>query len=127
MGIVIKAPEEGFQRFVQHSVVHDDVVELIELAAIGQFAVEHQIGNLNETAVFRQLFDGIAAVEQQTLLTVKIGQPAVAARSGEKTGIIGEIARFAEKPPDVDGARSLCGFPDRKLEPTAGGIIDDAG
>ena len=57
-----------------HHGVHGDVV--IELAHLGgrrQLAVKQQIADLEEVALFSQLFDGVAAIEQYTLVAVDIG------------------------------------------------------
>ena len=55
--VVLKAVEESQQRFVDHRVVLDRVRELGELLAGRQFAVDQQVGDLEEIALLRQLLD----------------------------------------------------------------------
>ena len=50
--------------------------KLRTLLVVGQLAVDDQIGGFNKGGFLRQLFDGIAAVAQNTYLAVDVGDTA---------------------------------------------------
>jgi hypothetical protein len=49
-----------------------------ELGFARQFAVENQVSSFQVSALLRQLFDRIAPITQNTLVTIDIGDLAVA-------------------------------------------------
>ena len=77
---------------MQHRVMGDLIVELGFLAWGRQFAIEQQIADLKKITVFGKLLDGVAAMEQDTVVTVDIGNGGFAAAGRHKSRIIGEIA-----------------------------------
>jgi hypothetical protein len=57
---------------------------------VRQFAVLQQVGDFEEVAVFSQLLDRVAAVQQLALVTVDIGDLGLAAGRGQEAGVIRE-------------------------------------
>ena len=87
------------------------VVELGLLRGGRQFAVQQQVADLQEIAVLGQLLDRIAAIEQDALVAVDVGDVGFAARGRGEAGIVGEDAGLAVELADVDHIR-----PDRAVE-----------
>src|SRR5690606_23804986 len=82
-------------------VVLDGVDELGLLLCIRQLAVQQQIGGLQVIGLFRQLFDRVAAVQQDALFTVDVGDLRLARRSRHEAGVEGESARGSQAA-DID-------------------------
>ena len=78
---------------MEHGVQGDRALELLALAGIGQLAIKQQIGGLDEVAMFRQLLDRIAAIEQNALIAIDIGDLRFAACRRGIARIIGEDVR----------------------------------
>jgi hypothetical protein len=99
------APEalvQAHQLLVHHGVMRDDVDEFVLLLAVGQLAVLQQVANFEEVAMLGELLDRIAAVEQDALVAVDIGDRRAAARGREKARVVGEPAGLAVQRADVD-------------------------
>ena len=60
-----------FHVLVNHRVVFDLVHEMVELFLSRQPAVNEEVGNLDEVALFGKLFDGIAAIPQNAFFAVE--------------------------------------------------------
>ena len=71
---------------MHHRVARDAVVEVRLLGGGGQFAIEQQIAGLEEIAVFGELLDRIAAIEQHALVAVDIGDRGFATAVEVKPG-----------------------------------------
>ena len=102
VGVVMKAVEEPQQRFVDHGVTADAVRERLQLGGLGQVAVEKQIGHFHEAAVFGQLLDRVAAMQQHTGITVDIGDLAFGSRRDAKARVKREHAVIFVDRGDVD-------------------------
>jgi len=63
-----------------------------ELGFAGQFTIKNQISSFQVSALFRQLFDRIAPIAQNTLVAIDIGDFAVARRGVHKTRIVADQA-----------------------------------
>ncbi len=101
MGIVTEPGEEGLDGAIDHGVHADDLLELALLLIVGQFTVQQQVGSFEKIRLFRQLLDGVAAVKENAVLAVDIGDFADASGRGGETGIISEIT-LAEKRGNID-------------------------
>jgi hypothetical protein len=76
--VVIEAVEETQQRLVQHRVVADRAVELLQLRGARQVAVHQQVRHLEEARLLGELLDRVAAVKQDPGVAVYEGDPALA-------------------------------------------------
>ena len=90
MGIAAEALEEARQLLMHHRVARDAVVEIGSLRSGRQFAVEQEIAGFEKIALLGELFDRIAAIEQNALVAVDIGDLRLAARRRGEAGIVGE-------------------------------------
>ena len=70
MGVAAEALKEAAHLLVDHRVMNHAIVEVLLLRGGRQFAVEQQIAGLEEVAVLGQVFDRIAAVEQDAFVAV---------------------------------------------------------
>jgi hypothetical protein len=68
-----RKPVKKRHLLVHHRVAGHAVVEVGLLRLGRQFAVEQQIAGLQEVAVFGQLVDRIAAVQQHALVAIDVG------------------------------------------------------
>jgi hypothetical protein len=59
---------------MQHRVIGDVLPEFRLLRHIGQLAIKQQVADLEEVALLGQLLDGIAAMEQDSLLAIDMGE-----------------------------------------------------
>jgi hypothetical protein len=88
----MEAVEETQQRFVDHRVVADRAVELLELAG-RQVAVDQQVGGLEEIGLGRELLDRVAAVQQDAVVAVDVGDLALAGRGRHEARVEREERR----------------------------------
>ena len=58
---------------MHHGVARDAIVKILLLRLGRQFAVEQQVAGFQEVAVFGQLLDRIAAVQQDAFVAIDIG------------------------------------------------------
>ena len=106
MRVAAEALEEPGHLLVHHGVARDAVVEVGLLRRGRQFAVEQQVAGLEEVAVLGELLDRIAAIEQDALVAVDVGDLGLAACRRGEAGVVGEHAGLAvelgdvERPPD---------------------------
>ncbi len=63
-------------------VIGDFVHPLVELGLGGQVAVNEQVGHLKVGGLFGQLLDGIAAVPEDAVFAIELGDGALGGRSG---------------------------------------------
>lgn len=98
-----EALEVEFHGLVDHLVVGEEVGEAAELVAGGEFAVDDEVGGLDEGGVLGDLFDGDAAVAEDAFFAVYEGDGAlagagvgVAVIEGDETGLGAELG-------DVEG------------------------
>ena len=59
-----------------------------------ELAVDQQIGHINEFTLLGKIVDVVSTVAQDPLLSVNIGNLALAAAGVHKTGIIGDTPGF---------------------------------
>jgi hypothetical protein len=90
---------------MHHGVARDAVVEIVLLGFGRQFAVKQQVTDLQEVAMFGQLVDRIAAMQQDAGVAVDIGNGLFAACGGGEAWIVGEGSRRRVQRADVDDVR----------------------
>ena len=94
MRVVLETVEEPQQRFVDHRVVLNRVRELRELLARRQLAVDKEIRDLEEVALFRELLDRHAAMQEHTFVAIDEGDLALARRGRHEARIECEKSVF---------------------------------
>ena len=99
--VAAEALKKPAHLLVYHRVMNHAVVKIFLLCGGRQFTVEEQVAGLEEVAVLGQIFDRIAAVEQDALVAVDVGDLGFAACGRGKTGVVGENAGLAVKLADV--------------------------
>ena len=90
---------------MHHGVARDDVVEVLQLLGVRQFAVQQQIGDLDMGRFFGQLLDRIAAIQQHALIAVDVGDLRRAVGRRGEARIVGECAGVGVDLADVDHVR----------------------
>ena len=105
----------------------DDVVgPVLELRARGQLAVQDQVGRFEVGAVLGQLLDGIAAVAQDALVAVDVGDLALAQRGVVERRIVAhhpEVVRFHFDLAQIERADRVVG--DRHFVGLARAVVGD--
>src|SRR5688572_14356046 len=90
MGIVMKAVYMFLYIFVNDRMNSNVSNPFGELGFARQFAVENQVSSFEVSALLGQLFDRIAPITQNTLVTIDIGDLALARCGVHKTRIIAD-------------------------------------
>ena len=107
MGVVLEALHELLDVLVDHRVERDLAHPRVQLRRRRQFAEDDQVGRLQVGAVFGQLVDRIAAVEQDALVPVDVGNPAAARGGVLERRVVGHQTEVLGRRPDlaeIDGA-----------------------
>ena len=107
MGITPETLIEAHQLLMHHGVPGDDAHEVVELLLVGQFAVEDQVGHLEEAAALGQLLDGIAPVLENTLVTVDVSDVGAATGRGHEARVVGELPGLCIERADIDHLRTF--------------------
>ena len=94
MGIATEALKEPAHLLVNHGVMGHAIDEVGFLRRGRQLAVKQEIAGLEKVAVFGQIGNRIAAIEQDALVAIDIGDFGLAASRGREAGIVGENAGF---------------------------------
>ncbi|MNV80723.1 hypothetical protein D3C71_1743450 [compost metagenome] len=71
--VTTETAQEKLHLLVDHRVVGHELVEVRALRFIGQFTVEQEVAGVEVITLGGQLFDGVAAIQQLTLVTVDVG------------------------------------------------------
>jgi hypothetical protein len=107
-------------------VERDVVVPLLELRPVGQLALGQQVGHLEEAGLLGELLDRVAAVAQDPLVAVDVGDRAPAGRGVHERRVVGhqpEVVVAGLDLPEVDRLDGAIG--NRKLVGLAGAIVGD--
>ena len=75
-----------------HGVIANARFEISILLIIGKLAKQQGVTNFYKVRLFRQLFNGVAAVQQYALAAIDIGDCGLAGRGGHEAGIVGKQA-----------------------------------
>src|SRR5262245_35777859 len=88
MCIVPESLEESFELLVDVRVVRDVVNELIVVRLRGELTMPQQVRHLEKRCLLRELFDGISAVTQNSLVPVDERDRRTARCSVHERGIV---------------------------------------
>ncbi len=105
MRVVVEAVEEAQQRLVEHGVVTDVAGELLELLRRGELSEQQQVGDLHEGALFRELLDRVAAIQQHARIPVDVGDAALGRGGRAEARIVGEHIEVFVKTCDIERRR----------------------
>ncbi len=122
--VVMKAVEEPQQRLVDHRVMTDVGGEVIQLLGARQFAVQHQVGDFHERALFRQLLHREAAVQQYAFIAVNVRDPAFGRGRGTESRVEGEYAQILVDRGNVDDGGTDSAIANGQLRFAIAGSID---
>ena len=115
VSITAEATQEELHLLVHHGVLRHQVGELALFRGVRQFAVQQQVAGFQEVTVGGQLLDGVAAVQQLTLVTVDVGDLGVARSCGQEARVVGELAGLAVQLADVNHIRADRTLVDRQF------------
>ncbi len=93
VGVTTETIEEGLQLLVNHGVVLHGADELCLLLGGRQFAVQQQVAGFQVVGFFRQLLDRVAAMQQDALVAIDVGDLGLARGGRHEAGIEGEVTR----------------------------------
>jgi hypothetical protein len=96
------------------------------LLHVGQVALEQQVAGFQEVALLGQLLDGVAAVQQFALVTVDVGDGAVARGRAQEARVVGELAGLRVKLADVDHIRPDAALVDGQVHARAAVGLKDS-
>ena len=107
--VVVEAVDEPLAHvLVDERVAGDVALPLGQLRAVGQLTVEQQVGHLQVGALLGELLDRVAAVAQDAVVAVEVGDRALAGRGlqvgrvvDEERGIELRIADAGNTPPSI--------------------------
>ncbi len=91
VGVTAETVEEALELLVNHGVVLDGADELLFLRSVRQFAVEQQVAGFQVVGAFGQLLDRVAAVQQDALVTVDVGDLRLAGGGGHEARVKSEV------------------------------------
>ena len=94
----------------------DGRFEIGLLLRVRQFAVLQQVGHFEEVALFGQLLDRIAAIQQFALVAVDEGHLRLAAGGRKETGVVREQTGFATQGTDIDTIIAVSRRHDREID-----------
>ena len=106
MGVPPETAEEVVQLLIEHCVVGHTFLKLDFLFTRGQLPIEKKVAYFHKVGIFRQLIDGITAIQQNTLFPVDVGDFGFAATRGGIAGIVGETIGLCVETANIDDVRS---------------------
>ncbi len=121
MRITAETTIEIVHLLVHHGVARHQRLEFLHLRLGRQFAVKEQVADLKVTRLVRQLLDGIAAIQQLTLVAVDIGDGAVTRCRRRETRVIGEQTRLGIERSNIHHIRTHGSTQDREFV----GLVSD--
>ncbi|MNG08856.1 hypothetical protein D3C84_922430 [compost metagenome] len=92
VSVAAEAVEEGLQLLMNHGVVLDGADEPGLFFCSGQFAVEQQVTGFQVVRLFCELLDGVAAVQQNALIAIDVGDLRLARGGGHEARVESETA-----------------------------------
>ena len=104
VGVTREAAERDAQAFVDLGVVEDAGLEGGQLGGRRQFAVDEQIGGLDEVGLLSEFFDAVAAIAKDTLLAVDEGNLGLAGAGVGVAVVESDVAGLVAQLADVDPA-----------------------
>src|SRR5262249_33632830 len=97
-----------------HGAAGSGVAEFLLVLADRKLPIEQEVTGFEEIAMFCELLDRVAAIEQNTLVAIDIGDFGLAACGRGVTGIVGEDVGLTVQLGDVDDIRPDGAFVHRK-------------
>ncbi len=104
------------EALVEHHALGDLRGEIVELRLGRELAVDQEVGNLKERGLLSELLDRVAAVTQDALLAVNVGDRRLARSSVDETGVQGGVPGGSEDLRDVQTAGPFGRRYDREIE-----------
>ena len=104
VGVTREAAERDAQAFVDLRVIEDASLEGGQLGGRREFAVDEQIGGLDEVGLLSELFDAVTAVTKDALLAVDKGDLRFAGAGVGVAVVESDVAGFVAQLADVDPA-----------------------
>ena len=123
VGITAEPAIEDRQLLMNHRVAGDGVVEFGLLLGIRQFAFQQEIGHFKEVGLVGKRFDRIAAMQQDALVTIDIGQAGFAGSCRPVAGVEGKHACFAIELADIQNIGTDTAVDDRQFNAAAALIV----
>ncbi len=114
-GVGRELVEEMDHVLVDEGMLFEQGAETLQFLAVGQLVVQEQVGHLDEQAARGQVLDGVAAVQEQPLVAVQVGDRAAAGGGVLVAGVEHGVAGVLQEAADVDGPVALHPFDDRQL------------
>jgi hypothetical protein len=93
MRIPAEASEKVAHLLMDHRVMGDRVLEILERRGVGKFPVKEKVADLEEMRFAGQLIDRVAAMQKLALVAVDEGDGAVAGGGGGEARIVCEQPR----------------------------------
>ena len=90
MRVVMEPVDEQLDVLVHERMVRDLVDPRLRIGGVRQFAVQQQVGDLEERAVLCEFLDWVTAIAQDPLVTVDEGDGAAAVGGVPERRIIGQ-------------------------------------
>ena len=87
----MKAGNEMIELLMHHRVISQLIAELIQLQFVGQLSIKKQECDLDKSASFGQLLNGITPVAENPLATIDEGDFAGTGRGRGEPGIVSKI------------------------------------
>ena len=125
MGILGEAADQRVDRRIHIGFGGQLVGEGLQLLGARTLAVDQQVGHFDVARLFRELLDGIAAIQQHALVTVDIGDGGLAAGGGGEAGVVREETGFLGQLRDIDAIVAERGFDDWQNNRLVAGVERD--
>ena len=126
VGVVAEALHERLHVLVDERVVGDLVHPRVVLGLGRQRAVVEEVGHLEEVRLLGQLLDGVAAVLEDPLLAVDVGDGAAARGGVDEAGVVDGQPGLVVVGPDLPEVGGLDGaVEDRDVVLLSGAVVTD--
>jgi hypothetical protein len=124
--VVAEPLHELLDVLVDEGVDGDEVIPLVQLLLRGQLAVDEQVGDLEVAGLLGQLLDRVAAVLQDALVAIDVGNGGATRRRRHIGGVVGhqpEVVVVGLDLPQLGGPDRV--VLDRDLVLLAGAVVGD--
>src|SRR5215472_18814276 len=97
MGIVVEAVNELFDILMNNGVKSNVMCPLFQLCLGRKLPVKNQVGSFEIITFFRQLFDGVTSIPQDSSFSVNKGNLTLTGRRIHKRGVITHQAKSSSE------------------------------
>ena len=101
MGATREATEQVSHSLIDEGGAANSFLESLQLGLARQFAVENEVSGLEEGGLLGELLNGVAAIAQNALLAVDVGDLRLAGRRVDESGVDHDVAGLVEQTPDA--------------------------